>query len=191
MVQVLDSEPYPQSQARYLTYRVPAGKLSHEISDFINVAFAITHASRLVYSLRDRASFWRHPGVWSPHPRHTAEKSSKPIVRSTDKSMCNSQSPRHPASISGSDESLRRSHRRSPNYVYSMNQPVTTARCSSVGLVHPPGSSKLASHIRASATRTESTSEPILSNESRRVPSACWDETSCIRLHVSVSVGGL
>lgn len=37
--------------------------------------------------------------------RHTAEKPSKSIVRSTDESMCNSQSPRHAAPISGSDKS--------------------------------------------------------------------------------------
>jgi hypothetical protein len=86
----------------YLTSRVPSGKLS-----------CYLYRPRFRNDLRVQARLF--PGVIELHSgvtpgfglpiRHTAEKPSKSIVRSTDESMCNSQSPRHAAPISGSDKS--------------------------------------------------------------------------------------
>lgn len=137
----------------YLTSRVPSGKLNCYLyrPRFRNDLRVQTRLFPGVIELHSGVT----PGFGLP-TRHTAEKPLKSIVRSTDESMCNSQSPRHAAPISGSDKSRQifmlsdsptdaLLHR-----LRSMNQPVT-ARCSCVGLVRPPGSSTHASHIRAYA----------------------------------------
>ena len=162
----------------YLTSRVPSGKLS-----------CYLYRPRFRNDLRVQARLF--PGVIELHSgvtpgvglpiRHTAEKPSKSIVRSTDESMCNSQSPRHAAPISGSDKSrqtfmLSDSDSPTDALLYrlrSVNQPVT-ARCSYVGLVHPPGSSTHAAHIRAYAhpPRAQNLTVPIFSISMCSVPPA-------------------